>query len=616
MTDELLLKKRDKLAPEIYDDGGSDISKVLSDTFTIRIEPYAESYWKRGLSKQRKKGGNTGLPDLKKAFELEPNKATRHLINASIKIIEGNFEAGLNELKKSIKYEKKKERAAVTSGTLKYFQSDFEGAIEEFSKATELNPTDPWNYFYRGNARVRTIPLLVDIKDVVDDYLRAIDNDHPDPAAYFNKAIVMYEHRMKMASLEVDLAFQRSLLDDEDQPKINKEMNGGVFMPEVLDAVEQDLKSVLDFKDKEVLSSDYMFGAHYYLARVNEQRHDFTAAVAEYSNAIEIDESNHRLYALRAGVKIELDNDSEALEDFSEALRLAPNNGSYYCHRGDLLFKLEDYKRALPDFSKVQSAFKNFEKLTADNNKNGLEEWHKQNPNLHRLTYGIEAKIGTSLYECQQFEQAIRFLAYASEHTNPDNEHILLSLGASHYCLGHGDDAIQNFRKAIYVNPQSLYKIIDWIVFEDERTEKLGKDEDIGGRFVSLLENDVFLKSILESNEALEQLVSNALTKNSKELSEYDQRILAALAKILKSKNEEIEKYKSHAIGLNIKEDADEFAKKMGAALDQARNDGFTSIRKISNRFNELSIPAARGGKWTHVKVQHLINRRRQLGLE
>ncbi len=71
-----------------------------------------------------------------------------------------------------------------------------------------------------------------------------------------------------------------------------------------------------------------------------------------------------------------------------------------------------------------------------------------------------------------------------------------------------------------------------------------------------------------------------------------------------------------HDIGQIQKHEADAFAKKMEPYLEKVRNEGYTSVRKIAKRFNELGIPSFKGKEWSYGTVHDLIQRRRGLGLE
>ncbi len=69
-------------------------------------------------------------------------------------------------------------------------------------------------------------------------------------------------------------------------------------------------------------------------------------------------------------------------------------------------------------------------------------------------------------------------------------------------------------------------------------------------------------------------------------------------------------------IGVQSKNRADNFAEQIGEDLQKVRKEGYTTVRSIADRFNELGIKSARGNDWTHGTVFQLIKRRKKLGLE
>lgn len=69
-------------------------------------------------------------------------------------------------------------------------------------------------------------------------------------------------------------------------------------------------------------------------------------------------------------------------------------------------------------------------------------------------------------------------------------------------------------------------------------------------------------------------------------------------------------------IGVQSKNRADTFAENISDDLQKVRDEGYTSMRSIASRFNELGIKSARGNDWTHGTVFQLIKRRKALGIE
>ncbi len=112
--------------------------------------------------------------------------------------------------------------------------------------------------------------------------------------------------------------------------------------------------------------------------------------------------------------------------------------------------------------------------------------------------------------------------------------------------------------------------------------EMLADDED----YVERAENDPALRNAVEAfSQALEYSLASGTIRNPQ------------LAETMKNR-------------------ANSFAEEMGEDLAKVRAEGITSTRKIAERFNELGVKTARGGKWSHDTVSKLIRRRKDLGLE
>lgn len=113
-------------------------------------------------------------------------------------------------------------------------------------------------------------------------------------------------------------------------------------------------------------------------------------------------------------------------------------------------------------------------------------------------------------------------------------------------------------------------------------TEMLAEDED----YVERAENDpAFRDAVIAFSFALEYSLSSGTIRNPE-------------------------------LGTYSKTRADEFAEEMGEHLDKVRAEGFTSTRKIAERFNELGLKSGFGKDWSFNAVARLIRRRKELGLE
>lgn len=88
-------------------------------------------------------------------------------------------------------------------------------------------------------------------------------------------------------------------------------------------------------------------------ARGHFEAKSFPHALAEFSQAIEIQPANDYLYHWRGRTYWEAENHSLALADFSRAIELQPSRVDYYHWRGLAYRKAHDYPAALADFSQA-----------------------------------------------------------------------------------------------------------------------------------------------------------------------------------------------------------------------------------------------------------------------
>ena len=92
-----------------------------------------------------------------------------------------------------------------------------------------------------------------------------------------------------------------------------------------------------------------------YLDRGNAhyKNHDYQSALADYSQAIELDPNYASAYINRGVVYAHLGKPDLALKDYDRAILLDPNNGLAVFQRGITYYDMGDLDRAVADFTKV-----------------------------------------------------------------------------------------------------------------------------------------------------------------------------------------------------------------------------------------------------------------------
>lgn len=130
-----------------------------------------------------------------------------------------------------------------------------------------------------------------------------------------------------------------------------------------------------------------------------------------------------------------------------------------------------------------------------------------------------------------------------------------------------------------------------------------------------ILRNPKFQESVIKSEHFISELNKYGF--------DYDQLPNGSQLKIMVSGFSEffeITKKKLNTrnpeIGQFNKDNADNFVENITEELNKVEAEGFTSTRKIAERFNEKGIPSFRGGQWSHNTVARLLRRRKELGMD
>lgn len=103
--------------------------------------------------------------------------------------------------------------------------------------------------------------------------------------------------------------------------------------------------------------------AYYHRGRAHEQQQDLKAAIADYTQAIQINANWGGLelpaaYVSRGNARDD-DNDSKgALTDYGQALKLDPNYGLAYENRGITYMRLNDKTKALQNLRRAVQLYK------------------------------------------------------------------------------------------------------------------------------------------------------------------------------------------------------------------------------------------------------------------
>ncbi len=93
-----------------------------------------------------------------------------------------------------------------------------------------------------------------------------------------------------------------------------------------------------------------------------------------------------------------------------------------------------------------------------------------------------------------------------------------------------------------------------------------------------------------------------------KERKDISLRTIAALA-VAKEKGVVLGKHGRHVLSIKNRLEADDFARTMKPVIEELRQDGIMSTRKIMRELNRRNIPSSKGGQWHRTTVHRLIRR-------
>ena len=189
------------------------------------------------------------------------------------------------------------ERAAAHHNT-----KNFESAIRDYNEAIRLDPTNAYNYYWRGRARYE----LEQYPDAIVDFDVAINLNSNDPYFYYWRGIVSY--------------YQQDYLR---------------------------AKSCFDWAIK-LNSNDPRF--HYWRGCANFNLGQYIEAIKCFDAAIKQNSNDSYFYYWRGLARYNLGQYSEAIVDFGRAMNLNSTDPYFYYWRGRANKRLNNFERARTDF--------------------------------------------------------------------------------------------------------------------------------------------------------------------------------------------------------------------------------------------------------------------------
>lgn len=149
---------------------------------------------------------------------------------------------------------------------------------------------------------------------------------------------------------------------------------------------------------------------------------NYEAALAAYSQAIELDSEADLAYMGRGYVHLQLEQYEEALADFDRVIALDPENDIAYYNRGSAYSNLGDFEAAVTDFSQVIT--------------------------LNPEDYEAYVERANALVELDEYDSAFADYEAALE-LNPDYEYAYLSRGVAYYLTDEYGPALADLQRYV-----------------------------------------------------------------------------------------------------------------------------------------------------------------------
>ncbi len=220
----------------------------------------------------------------------------------------------------------------------------------------------------------------------------------------------------------------------------------------MLDAV---IASTRTFSPKEQATAHYKRGyVHYY-------RKNYSAALADFSRAIELQPNRGSNYHWRGRMHYQMQNYSAALADLNRAIALKPNDGDNYRWRGATHYQMQNYSAALADFRRVVE-------LLPDNGYNyhwrGRTHYEMQEYAAALTDFSRAVELlphdgynyhwrGRAYHELREYKEALADFSYAVE-LLPNEGYIYNWRGTTHYELHDYAVALVDLNRAVELQPE------------------------------------------------------------------------------------------------------------------------------------------------------------------
>lgn len=229
----------------------------------------------------------------------------------------------------------------IQAGENRISQRDYYGAIDEFNKAILVDPNLAAAFVGRALAR----KMIQDYESALNDIGKATDAEPSYAEAY----IVSGDIHASLREYELALADYNMALKLE--PENEKAINSKIIVLMQTDMHKEAQKLLEDAIDNNPEYSDF----YYSRGILQNSREKFSKAIEDFDMALELglNTDPYGIYINRGFSFLRIDEYDNAIADFSQAVDIDPDNASGYHSRARAYYRLDNFEEAVSDLKKA-----------------------------------------------------------------------------------------------------------------------------------------------------------------------------------------------------------------------------------------------------------------------
>ena len=462
-----------------YYESNEDYDKALIDyKKALELKPDDTTYmFKVAYAASNSSNKKEALEYYLKILEIQPDESST--LNNVALIYDGdfgNFEKALEFYGKAIKVDPEVSMYYRNRAQLLDKLQRNEEALDDYNKAVELEPI-ALNYWKRSEYYKKIEKYqeaLIDSKKSLDLYPN--DSDYIFQTAYLYSATNQYENAIGLYLNYIDkfgedasVLNNISLIYQNDIGDLEKALE---YRDILINYIESNYDDFILAYGTDYVAKYYRFRAELYLDELNQP----DKALIDFNKSIEISPNSAVNYYNRAFYYDEMSDFDKSLSDFKKAYELDPNDEIYLYMLSTTLYDAGDYDEAL--------------------------KYYKEYLEIEEDDY-ITASVGEIYDQKGQYELALKYYNRAIELDDKDDYYYLLRGNLYHLKLNNNSNALEDFNKAIELDPEYYQNFLQRAYFYQNIDEHENAIEDFKIAYEKNSECDSCLFNLGYSNSEI-----------------------------------------------------------------------------------------------------------------